>query len=48
MDQFIIQSLKEYAERYETETFLFEDPSIFMHKVQGERNQELIALLLPN
>jgi uncharacterized protein (TIGR02757 family) len=45
MDQFIIQSLKEYAERYETETFLFEDPSIFMHKVQGERNQELIGFI---
>ena len=45
MDQFIIQSLREYAERYETETFLFEDPSIFMHKVQGDSNQEIIAFI---
>ena len=45
MDQFVITSLKEYAKRYETETFLFEDPSLFMHKVQGESNQEIIAFI---
>lgn len=45
MDQFVITSLREYAERYETETFLFDDPSLFMHKVKGERNQEIIAFI---
>lgn len=45
MDHFVRSSLREYAKRYETETFLFEDPSIFMHKVQGERNQEIIAFI---
>jgi uncharacterized protein (TIGR02757 family) len=45
MDKYVIESLSEYAERYETETFLFDDPSLFMHKVDGENNQEIIAFI---
>lgn len=37
--------LIEYAKRYETTDFLTEDPSCFMHKVEGSRNQETFALI---
>ena len=45
MDSYVINSLKEFANRYETETFLFDDPSFFMHKVEGDCNQELLAFI---
>lgn len=37
--------LRQYAERYETEDFLPEDPSWFMHQVDGEHNKETLAFI---
>lgn len=37
--------LKEYAERYETADFLPEDPSWFMHQVNGNENKEVTAFI---
>ena len=41
--------LKEYltylSSKYETEEFLIGDPSWFMHQVEGESNQELLAFI---
>lgn len=37
--------LKEYARRYETADFLNGDPSWFMHQVEGQRNQEIMAFM---
>lgn len=37
--------LKEYARRYETERFLYGDPSWFMHQVEGKENQEIMAFM---
>ena len=33
------------AERHENESFLNDDPSQFMHKVNGERNREAVAFV---
>lgn len=37
--------LVEYAEIYETKDFLPEDPSHFMHQVDGRHNQETLAFI---
>ena len=37
--------LKELAARYETADFMRGDPSWFMHQVEGENNQEVMAFL---
>lgn len=37
--------LKKYAERYETADFLTEDPSWFMHQVNGNENKEVTAFI---
>ena len=34
-----------YAERYENEAFLRDDPSLFMHKVEGTANRETMAFI---
>lgn len=34
-----------YAEKYETADFLKEDPSWFMHQVDGRRNQETLSFI---
>lgn len=39
------QLLRDYAERYETPSFLIGDPSWFMHQVSGTVNQEAMAFL---
>lgn len=39
------QLLRDYAERYETPSFLIGDPSWFMHQVSGTVNQESMAFL---
>lgn len=39
------QLLKLYAEQYETESFLPDDPSWFMHQVKGTANQEVTAFI---
>lgn len=38
-------TLKRYAETYETTDFLTDDPSKFMHLVTGDRNQEVMAFI---
>ena len=38
-------TLKRYAETYETTDFLTDDPSKFMHLVAGDRNQEVMAFI---
>ncbi len=37
--------LKEYADRYETSEFILTDPSLFMHKVEGDKNREVTAFV---
>ena len=37
------QLLKDYADRYETASFINGDPSWFMHQVHGAENQEAMA-----
>lgn len=37
--------LAAYAERYETTDFLRDDPSLFMHKVEGTANRETTAFI---
>lgn len=39
------QALHFYAEKYEKENFLKDDPSWFMHQVERPSNQELLALI---
>lgn len=39
------QLLRQYAERYETADFLIDDPSWFMHQVDGIRNKEAMAFI---
>lgn len=39
------QLLRQYAEKYETDSFLDEDPSRFMHQVKGIKNQEAMAFI---
>lgn len=41
----IVSLLRQYAERYETADFLPEDPSWFMHQVDGEQNKETLAFI---
>lgn len=43
MDKDTAQQIRTLAERYETADFLASDPSQFMHRVQGEPNQEAMA-----
>jgi len=38
-------TLAAYAARYETEAFLKDDPSVFMHKVEGVPNRETTAFI---
>lgn len=45
MDSETKLSLIKYAERYETTDFLPEDPSWFMHQVEGKLNQETTAFI---
>ena len=45
MTDSIAQLLRDYAERYETPAFIVGDPSWFMHQVDGEANQEVMAFL---
>lgn len=45
MNQDIINILLKEADRYETESFLFDDPSWFMHHVTGRRNKEVTAFI---
>lgn len=37
--------LREYAERYENADFIEKDPSLFMHLVSGDNNQETMAFI---
>ena len=41
----LAESLREYAERYETATFTRDDPSLFMHIVEGDENRETTAFV---
>ncbi len=45
MDSKIKSILEEYAQRYETSDFLHDDPSRFMHQVEGRQNKKLQLLL---
>lgn len=45
IDDNIKKLLRQYAERYETKDFLPEDPSWFMHQVEGGRNKETLAFI---
>lgn len=45
MDNELKQLIIHLADKYETEEFLPADPSSFMHKVEGEANQEAMAFL---
>lgn len=40
-----ITLLRDYADRYETPSFIEDDPSWFMHQVKGDRNQEVMAFV---
>lgn len=40
-----IESLRLYADRYETSDFINGDPSWFMHQVEGRANQEAMAFV---
>lgn len=37
--------LRHYAQRYETEAFLADDPSQFIHRVKGRENQEIFGFI---
>jgi len=37
--------LRQYAQRYETKDFLPEDPSWFMHQIEGDDNKEALAFV---
>lgn len=45
MDNNTACHIRQLAERYETEEFLKDDPSRFMHEVAGERNREATAFI---
>lgn len=45
MEQSTILLLKDYAQQFETSSFLDDDPSLFMHQVQGTKNQEVTAFV---
>lgn len=45
MKKEIRQQLMVYASAYETERFLHDDPSQFMHRVEGRSNRELTAFV---
>ena len=38
-----IELLHSLTNAYETESFIDDDPSCFMHQVKGEHNQEVTA-----
>ena len=41
----IVESLRSYAERFETADFIVGDPSWFMHQVSGRDNQEVMGFV---
>ncbi len=45
MEKTVVNTLKRYADQYETADFIVGDPSWFMHQVQGARNQEAMAFI---
>lgn len=45
LPQSTIDSLRLYADRYETREFINGDPSWFMHQVEGRANQEAMAFV---
>ena len=45
MDPKVRKTLVEYADRYETTSFLDGDPSWFMHHVEGDANREATAFV---
>ena len=45
LQQSTIDSLRLYADRYETRDFINGDPSWFMHQVTGQANQEAMAFV---
>lgn len=45
MDDKLKKHIISLAEKYETTDFLPADPSVFMHKVSGEANQETMAFI---
>ena len=45
MDRQLVEYLNLLAEKYENETFLKDDPSWFMHQVEGWNNQETMAFI---
>lgn len=45
MDNEIKSILETYAQRYETSYFLHDDPSCFMHQVEGDANKEVTAFV---
>ena len=45
MDNAIRQLLIGYAGRFETPSFIINDPSWFMHQVDGRNNQEIMAFI---
>jgi len=44
-DENLFNTIRDLAKRYETRDFIDADPSQFMHKVKGGRNQETIAFI---
>ncbi len=45
MEKTVADTLKRYADQYETADFIVGDPSWFMHQVHGARNQEAMAFI---
>ena len=45
MDEQTKETLRQYAQRYETRDFLNGDPSWFMHQVDGDVNRETMAFI---
>ena len=45
MTESVANTLREYAQKYETADFINGDPSWFMHQVQGVKNQEIMAFM---
>ena len=39
------QRLRQYADKYETSSFMRDDPSLFMHLVEGDKNRETTAFV---
>ncbi len=45
MEKTVVDTLRKYAEQYETADFIVGDPSWFMHQVEGDSNQEAMAFI---